>query len=100
MLLKIDTVPYIGVFKLHSGEEFIGRVVEETDSHYIVSKPLCMVEAGGGLRFAPFMMMGDLDSDITLPKPVIKGKPNPQFEEQYEAATSSIALPKKSSIIT
>ncbi len=99
MLLKIDTVPYIGVFKLQSGEEFIGKVTEETNSQYVISKPLCMIEAGGGLRFAPLIMMGDLDEDIVLPKPVIKAKPNKQILDQYEAATSTIALPKQSSII-
>jgi len=99
LLQKQQTVPYIGVFKLNSGEEFIGKVVREQDTYYIISKPLCMVGTERGFQFAPFIMMGDMDSDITLPKPVINTLPNKAILDQYETATSTIALPKQSSII-
>jgi len=99
LLQKQQTVPYTGVFKLNSGEEFIAKVVNETDSTLTVSKPLCLVDTGQGLRFAPFMMMADLDEDIILPKPIVQGKPNKQIFDQYETSTSAIALPKKQSII-
>jgi len=100
LLQKQQTTPYICVFKLNSGEEFITKVINETDTSYTVSKPLCMVTTERGLQFAPFIMMGDLDEDITIPKPVIQAKANRQILEQYETSTSPIALPKKSSIIT
>ena len=100
MLLQKQTMPYVGVFKISSGEEFIGKVVNETATSYTISKPLCMVGTDKGFQFAPFIMMGDMDSDVELPKPVIKTRPNNKILEQYETATSPIALPKKSSIIT
>lgn len=100
LLQKQQTVPYIGVFKLNSGEEFIGKVVAETDSVYTISKPLCMVPTDKGFQFAPLVMMGDLDEDIILPKPVILARPNKQILDQYETSTSAIALPKRGSIIT
>lgn len=100
LLQKPQTLPYTSVFKLASGEEFIGKVVDETITSYTISKPLCMVAADQGLRFAPFIMMGDFDEDLHLPKPVISTKPNKKILEQYEESTATIALPVKQSIIT
>jgi len=99
LLQKQDTVPYVGIFKLNSGEEFIGKVVDETATMYTIAKPLCMVGTDKGFQFAPFIMMGDMDADVKLPKPVIQTKPNGKILEQYESATSPIAMPKQSSII-
>ena len=96
---KQQTLPYIGVFKLNSGEEFIAKVVDETMVSLTVSKPLCMVPTERGYQFAPLMMMADLDANVQIPKPVMQGKPNDQLLNQYESATSGIALPQKSSII-
>jgi hypothetical protein len=97
---KQKEMPYIAVFKTGAGEEFIGKVVDETMASYAVSTPLCMVGTQKGLQFAPFLMMADPDKPITIPKPVIVATPAPQLEAQYESATTGIALPKKSAIIT
>jgi hypothetical protein len=77
----------------------IGKVVAETATMYTVSKPLCMVGTDKGFQFAPFIMMGDMDADVEVPRPAIQTTPNEKILEQYEAATSPIALPKKGSII-
>jgi hypothetical protein len=87
--------PYIAIFKTSAGEEFIGKVVEETMLAYTISKPLCMIGTDTGLRFAPYLMMADPDKDISIPKPVITGYPAKSLEAQYEQATSSIALPRR-----
>ena len=99
LLQKQQTLPYIGVFKLNSGEEFIAEVTEESAVSFTVSKPLCMVPTEKGLQFAPFIMMGDLDSDVTIPKPVIQASPNKAIRDQYATSVSPIAMPKKQSII-
>jgi hypothetical protein len=99
LLKKQNTVPFVGVFKIASGEEFIGNVVAETATSYTVSKPLCMVGTDKGFQFAPFIMMGDMDADVEIPKPVIQTTPNKMIEEQYVTSTSVIAMPKKNSII-
>lgn len=99
LLKKQNTVPFVGVFKIASGEEFIGKVVAETATSYTIAKPLCMVGTDKGFQFAPFIMMGDMDADVELPKPVIQTEPNKTILDQYETATSPIALPKKGSII-
>lgn len=96
---KTQDTPFIGVFKLATGEEFIAKVVEETMLGYKVEKPLCMVQAERGLAFAPLMMMADSTKSINIPKPVITATPAPELAAKYEGATSTIALPKKSGII-
>ncbi len=92
---KPQDLPYIGIFKTQSGEEFIGKVVEETMLAYQVKTPLCMVSTEKGLQFAPFIMMADPEKSITVPKPVITGVPAGKLQEQYEQAITPIALIKK-----
>ena len=96
------SVPYIGVFKLTSGEEIISKVIEETISSVIVSHPLQMVPGQQGFRFAPFMLMTNADKNIEIYKSSImsNGTPASELEGQYESITSGIALPQKNSIIT
>lgn len=92
---KPQDTPYIAIFKLGAGEEFIGKVVNETMIAYQIKNPLCMVATQKGLQFAPFMMMADPDKEITVPKPVITGIPDNKLQAQYEQAVSPIALLKK-----
>lgn len=99
LLQKKQELPYIGVFKLGSGEEFIAKVVNETETDITVTKPLCMVPTERGLSFAPLFMMGDMEAPVSLPKPIIQTKANEQLVSQYETSTTGIVLPKKSSII-
>lgn len=95
LLSKSKELPYIGTFKVGTGEEFIARVVEETSEYIRVEKPLCMVATDQGLRFAPFLMMADPEKAITIPKPIISAEPAKQLQSQYEQATSSIVLPQR-----
>jgi len=101
MLKNKSELPYIGIFKLGSGEEFIGKVIDETITSYTITKPLTIVQVPGqGPQFAPVLMMADGDKPITFPKPLITGIPSAALETQYESITSGIALPQKSSIIS
>lgn len=92
---KTQDTPYIGIFKTGAGEEFIGKVVEETMMAYHIKNPLCMVATQQGFQFAPFVMMADPDKPIVVPKPVITGIPADKLQEQYEQAITPIALIKK-----
>ena len=100
MLQQKQTLPFIGVFKLGSGEEFIAKVIEETMMGFTIMKPLCMVPTEKGLQFAPLVMMGDIEAKVHLPKPVIQTAAPAQLQEQYESAISPIIVPKKSAIIS
>lgn len=102
LLDKQKTLPYNLVFKLTTGEEVIAKVIADNLLEYVIEKPLQMVMGNQGPQFAPFMIMADQDKSFPINKNsiVAKGLPNPKLEEQYETLTSSIALPKKPSIIT
>lgn len=94
LITKPKETPYIGVFKVSTGEEFIARVIEDTGEFIKVEKPLCMIGTEQGLRFAPFLMMADMDKPVTIAKPMVSAEPAGQLRSQYEQATSSIVLPR------
>ena len=97
---KQKELPYIAVFKLSSGEEFICKVVGETMAAYTVMKPLTLGQTTQGVQFVPILMLADTEKTITIPKPVIVGEPPVGLISQYESITTGIALPQKSAIIT
>ena len=99
MLQPKQPVPYIGVFKLQTGEEFIGKVVEETMTSITVIKPLTVVNTQQGAQFVPVMFMVDQDKPVIFPKPLIKGEPSEAVVTQYESLISGIALPAKQGIL-
>ena len=100
MLQPKQTTPYIGEFKLQTGEEIIAKVVEDNIAHIVVSKPLTIMNTQQGPQFVPVMFMADHDKPVTFPKPIIKGEPSEAVVSQYESMTTGIALPQKQSILT
>ena len=100
MLVPKQTIPYIAVLKLSSGEELVCKVIEEDAVSYTVSKPLTIGQTPKGVQFVPILMLADPDKNVKIPKPVICGIPTAELESQYESVTTGIALPQKSSIIT
>lgn len=99
MLKETQQTPYISIFKLIGGEEFICKVVEETADTYVVSKPLTIGQTSQGVHFIPVLMMADQEKEIIIPKPLIKGKPSAELQSQYESATTGIVMPKSGSIV-
>lgn len=99
---KQKETPYIGVFKLSTGEEIITNVVDETTTSFMIKNPLCMVPTQKGYQFAPLLMMADADKPVSLNKALVVASTLPvvELEGQYESITTGIALPQKSKIIT
>lgn len=89
---KNKELPYISIFKIQTGEEFIAKVTDETMMGFTVSKPLCMVPAEKGMQFAPLLMMADLDKPMWLSKNnvVVTAPPQTKLAASYEEATSPI----------
>ena len=100
-MLKQNT-PYIRVFKLVTSEEIIARVSEETESYYMIERPLQPVQSDKGIRLVPYFFMADLEKASRLNKALvmIDASPPKDIESLYESVISGIALPTKSSIIT
>lgn len=101
LLEKPRSFPCVMVFKLSTGEEIIANVTEDKSTTYLIEKPLQMAMGQQGPQFAPFIMMGDMDKAMPLNKALLVAwtDANPKIEEQYRTVTSTIALPKKQSII-
>lgn len=92
LIQKPQEVPYIGIFKTLSGEEFIGKVVDETATSYQIKSPFVVINTNNGPQFAPYLIMSDPEKEVTIPKPVITGIPQKKLQEQYEQAISPIVL--------
>lgn len=99
---KQKDTPYIGVFKLSTGEEVIANIIDITSTSYVIKNPLCMVPTQKGYQFAPLLMMADPGKQVTLNRLLVVATTQPvlELEGQYESLTTGIALPQKSSIIT
>lgn len=99
---KQKETPYIGIFKLSTGEEIITNVVDETATSFLIKNPLCMVPTQKGYQFAPLLMMADAEKPVSLYKALVVASTLPvvELEGQYESITTGIALPQKSKIIT
>ena len=102
LLQRPITYPAVLVYKLQTGEEIIANTLSEGSDVFSIEKPLQMViGADGRPQFGAFVVMADLDKQMPLSKisVIIQTTPNPKIEEQYLSLTSTIAVPKKPSII-
>jgi hypothetical protein len=65
------TVGEVFTLKLISGEELIGKVVEDTATSITLSKPLAIAMTAKGPGLAPALMTVDPEKSITLNKAAI-----------------------------
>ncbi|MCS7316821.1 MAG: hypothetical protein NZZ41_00660 [Candidatus Dojkabacteria bacterium] len=89
-------------FKLVSGEEIIGRVLNVFPDHFLIKKPLVLslVQIPGssgqaGVVFLPFMISSDDNIQVKLFKSsiVCMCKPSKEAESGYLKNTSGIEIP-------
>jgi len=88
-------------FKLANGDEVVAKLVEDTDTGYVVSKPCTLIPSQQGLGLMQALISADINNNITLSKshvmmhaPVIK-----DIENHYIRTTTGIQ-PASSGIIT
>lgn len=80
--------------KLTSGEEVIGRFVEEDSSSITIVKPMALMMAQHGPGLGPFCFTVSPDSKLKLNKNGILfvAKSDPEMGKQYISSTTGIAL--------
>lgn len=80
--------------KLASGEEVIGKLVEETDTHYVVERPLTLVMTPQGMGLQPWLLTVDAKKSIRFPKDkvVVCESTVKDMSDQYLQGTTGIAL--------
>jgi hypothetical protein len=58
----------IVTLKLVTSEELVGKLKEETDTHYIIEHPLTLVMSQKGLGLQPWLFTVDTEKDFSFPK--------------------------------
>ena len=88
--------------KIQSGEEIICKFISQTDSEYLIERPLALVMMQKGLGFAPWLQTSDVKAQMAVSKdkiltvvPTVK-----EAKDQYITATTGIAPAGKPSIVT
>src|SRR4249919_3190049 len=101
MLVNKLTTPEVWILKLSNSDEVIAKIVDYDNDEYFVTNPYVLVAGQKGLQFSPMLLMGDIDSRVSINKSnvVARCKPSKSMLESYEQSTSAIALPIKQGII-
>jgi len=89
-------------FKLVNGDETIAKIVEESDSAFVVSKPCTVVPSPQGLGLMQSLFSADINTNITLNREhVIMHAPVvDKIQTHYIQTTTGIQPVSKGSIIT
>ncbi len=89
-------------FKLVNGDETVAKLVEETDTAFVISKPCTVVPSPQGLGLMQSLFSADINTNITLNKThVIMHSPVvDKLEAHYIQTTTGIQPVTKGSIIT
>lgn len=90
--------PEILIVRMRSGEDVISQVVTKEDS-YFLTKPAMLVPAGkGNLGMLPWLMYGNIDNGISIPKEAtyFTFKPLSDLADEYRAGfVSKLVTPSK-----
>ncbi len=92
----------VACFKLVNGDETVAKIVEETDTAFIVSRPCTVVPSAQGLGLMQSLFSADINTNITLSKQhVIMHAPVvDKLQAHYIQTTTGIQPVTKGSIIT
>ena len=89
-------------FKLVTGEEIIGKVIDITNEELRIEKPCTLGMAqNGGLGLSPASYMADMEKPVTYSKAHIVAWfiPHADLEAGYRSATGGIQVPPKGVIM-
>lgn len=80
--------------KLNSGEELIGKLVEETDTVFKVAKPMVLTMSGTGVGMTPYLFTVNQNTDIPVNKTavVVAIASDKEMGDSYLTGTTGIAL--------
>jgi small nuclear ribonucleoprotein (snRNP)-like protein len=91
---KGASVGEVVTLKLTSGEELIGKLVEETDAHYKLSRPMVIAMGAQGPGLMPYLFTVSPDKDIKLSKSTVTvvAVTDKMFADQFIQSTTGIKL--------
>jgi len=88
-------------FKLNSGEEMVTKVVEVTDTHYLIEKPVSIAPGQKGMQMIPSAFTMELEKPVRLNISAVTMvfETNPEVQASYKTATSGIVQPPEKKIL-
>ena len=94
LINKGTTIGEIVTLKLITSEELVGKLKEETNTHYVIEKPLALGMSNQGINLQHWLFTADTEKDISIPKdrvmiiiPTLK-----IMADNYLQGTTGIAL--------
>jgi hypothetical protein len=81
--------------KLSNGEELIGKLVEETDPTFKISRPMVLtMDPAGNIGMSPYLFTIDPNSAVSIYKSAVAASigTDKQIADAYLSKTSGIAL--------
>lgn len=89
-------------FKLVNGDEIVAKVLEDTATHYVVSKPCTVVPSQKGLALMQSLFTSDLNKSISLDKNhvMLHSATVKDVEDYYIQTTTGITPATAGGIIT
>ena len=80
--------------KLTSGEEIVAKLVEETETHYKLSKPMVLSMTQQGVGLMPYLFTVNPDKEIKLLKTTVTvaEATDKSFADQFIQQTTGIKL--------
>lgn len=87
--------------KLNSGEELIAKVVEITRDNIIISDPVSIAPAQGGMQMIPSLFTAEPGSSVTLNtnSVAMSAETEDGIKMKYIEATTGIKIPEKKLIL-
>lgn len=89
-------------FKLVTGEEIIGKVLEVSADNFKIEKPCTLgMSQNGQLALSPASYMADMEKPVTYIKAHVVSwfVPHSELEAGYRSATGGIQVPPKGLVV-
>jgi len=94
LINKGVTIGEVVTLRLISGEEIIGKLIEEMNDTISISKPMMLSMGSQGLGMIPFVFSINPNKNIKLYRTsiILMEATDKQFADQYLSGTSGLAL--------
>jgi len=91
----------IYTFKLNSGEEVIGKYIDQVDNYMTIQSPVSIMAGPKGVQLMPSMFTVDPDSQVTLNinSVSIYADTDESVQNKYIEATTGIQVPDKKILV-
>jgi len=92
----------IYTFKLNSGEEMVTKVMEVTDTHYLVDQPVSIAPGQQGMQMIPSAFTMELKKPVKLNISAVTMvfETNEEVINSYKTATTGVVRPPEKKILT